>query len=261
MKYALEIKNLTFKYNNKILFKNFNLNIVPNSNITFYSENNAGKSTLASIIKGNIIVDNILVFGKKPTKNKKEVFIIDINYNKYFKTKTIDETIEKEINKHNIYVKDVSNKINTFLKAFNINRKKQVKHLNSNEKIIIVILLALLTNTKLLIIDNILEYLDYIEKDKILKILNKFNEKESLTILNLTTNIEEALYAKELIIYKNKKIIIKGKVKEVFKEIELLEQNKIELPFIISLSNKLMFYNLIDKIYYNKEQLVNAIWK
>ena len=90
MKYALEIKNLTFKYNNKILFKNFNLNIVPNSNITFYSENNAGKSTLASIIKGNIIVDNILVFGKKPTKNKKEVFIIDINYNKYFKTNKTD---------------------------------------------------------------------------------------------------------------------------------------------------------------------------
>ena len=88
-----------------------------------------------------------------------------------------------------------------------------------------------------------------------------FNEKELLTILNFTTNIEDALYMNELIIYKDKKVLMKGNTKEVLQNIDVFEENKIELPFVVSLSNKLMFYDLIDRVYYDAGDLVNAIWK
>ena len=35
----------------------------------------------------------------------------------------------------------------------------------------------------------------------------------------------------------------------------------IELPFIVDLSNKLSAYNMIDKIYFDMEEMVDDIWK
>ena len=65
----------------------------------------------------------------------------------------------------------------------------------------------------------------------------------------------------ELIIYKDKKVLMKGNTKEILQKIDVFEEKKIELPVVVSLSNKLMFYGLIDKIYYKTGDLVNAIWK
>ena len=35
----------------------------------------------------------------------------------------------------------------------------------------------------------------------------------------------------------------------------------IEIPLMIDLSRKLEFYGLIDKIYYDRDKVVDALWK
>ena len=42
---------------------------------------------------------------------------------------------------------------------------------------------------------------------------------------------------------------------------EVFEENEFELPFVVSLSNKLKFYDLIDKVYFDEKKLVNDLWK
>ena len=262
MEYALDINDFTFKYDDKILFENLNISLLRSSLCTFFCENGSGKSTLASIIKGDIDAGyNVMVFDKLPRLYKKDVFVIDANFGKCFKSSSIDEVIEKELLKYDVLLKNVSDRVSVFLELFGIDRDADVRSLSGSDKLVIIFLISLLSGVKMVVIDNIFEYLSVPIRNKMFRILKTFNEKELLTILNFTTNIEDALYMNELIIYKDKKVLMKGNTKEVLQNIDVFEENKIELPFVVSLSNKLMFYDLIDRVYYDAGDLVNAIWK
>ena len=48
---------------------------------------------------------------------------------------------------------------------------------------------------------------------------------------------------------------------EVLKNEKLLKRLGFNMPFIIELSNLLNNYNLVNKIYLDKESLVKDVWK
>ena len=50
-------------------------------------------------------------------------------------------------------------------------------------------------------------------------------------------------------------------VGKAFKEPKVFSDNDLELPFIVDLSIKLKYYNIIDKTYFDIKKLVNDIWK
>ena len=113
----------------------------------------------------------------------------------------------------------------------------------------------ILSKPKVLIIDNALDYLDN-EKEKVIKELLRLNKKDS-TIINITNNTDECLIGKA--------IIIMGDNLQVFKTNEITEEdflnNNLEVPFMISLSNKLKFYDICEKNYLKMEKLVDDLWQ
>ena len=66
--------------------------------------------------------------------------------------------------------------------------------------------------------------------------------------------------ADNLILLKKGKLITCGNVKELIKDENLFIKNDIELPFIINLSYKLKAYELIDKLIYTTDEMVEEIW-
>ena len=64
-----------------------------------------------------------------------------------------------------------------------------------------------------------------------------------------------------MIILNGGNVAIEGKTMQVLKEEKLLKRLGIGLPFYIDVSLQLNLYNLIDKIYLNKEELADALWK
>lgn len=99
-----------------------------------------------------------------------------------------------------------------------------------------------------------------LKEDKIKEIYEYLNEHHILYI-NVTNDIEEVLLTKYLIVYDKEKILIEGSTLEVLKNEKLLKRIGLSLPFIVELSLYLKDYNLIDKIYLNKESLVGVLWK
>ena len=57
MKNIIELKNVNFKYGNKELFKNLNLQIERGTFTTIIGTNGSGKSTLIRIILGLLVAD------------------------------------------------------------------------------------------------------------------------------------------------------------------------------------------------------------
>ena len=50
-------------------------------------------------------------------------------------------------------------------------------------------------------------------------------------------------------------------INDIYINKDLIESNQIELPFILNLSNKLSYYDLIDKPYENIDQMVGDLWE
>lgn len=93
------------------------------------------------------------------------------------------------------------------------------------------------------------------------KKLYDYLKVNKIDFINITNNLEEIIYTKDLIIYDEEKIIAEGNTLELIKNDKLFRRLGFKLPFIVELSILLKDYNLIDKIYLDKETLVGDLWK
>jgi len=264
MKDIIKIKNLNYKNFDNKLFNNFELNIEESDFMSIIGPNNAGKTTLIKILsglkkyEGTILIDN-----KELKENKKEIrkiisivfdnpetqFIMDTVYNDIYltaKNKKIDN-IDEEINK-----------ISKILKIENI-LDKSPQHLSGGEKQKVVLASALLGNPKILILDEALSMIDPISKKEIYEYLVKLNN-EGTTIINISSDIEDTLYSKNILILNNGTIESLDTKENTYNKENIFKKLQIELPFIIELSKKLSYYNLVNKDYYNEEELINKLW-
>lgn len=112
-------------------------------------------------------------------------------------------------------------------------------------------------NSKKVIFLNILNNL----KDSELKKLFEFINRNNILFVNVTNNLETSLYTDYLICYDKDKIIIEGSTLDVLKNDKLLKRFGFKLPFMVELSLLLKDYDLVDKVYLNKEELRRILWK
>lgn len=114
-----------------------------------------------------------------------------------------------------------------------------------------------LLSKKKVIFYNVLNNLD----DTKFKELFSYMKSNNILFINITNNVELCLYTDYLIVYDKENILIEGSTLEVLKNDRLLKRLGFNLPFMVDLSILLKDYGLIDKIYLDKESLVNELWK
>ena len=104
------------------------------------------------------------------------------------------------------------------------------------------------------------------------KIFNKYNYKnkiyknnhiEKIGFICMTNNLEVPTYFSnvDLSILDEGKIIKEGDILTVLNDDSMLNKLGFRLPFMIDLSLKLKYYNLVDKIILNQKEMVEMLWK
>lgn len=149
---------------------------------------------------------------------------------------------------------DISNDI---LELFNETELKNKQDLSEFDELKLKILSTLKSNSNIYVFFNVLTYLDKTFKEKLIKYLKANNKR----IINYTTEIEETLLLDYLVVLQDNTIIMEGKKELVLQEEKILKKLGFNLPFIIELSNGLKLYKVIDKVYFNNEELVGELWK
>lgn len=268
MDYIVEINDLSFKYNDYELFNNFSLNIKKGSITTIIGNGNIGRTTLSKILGGILIINsNIKIDGKLINQNnnreiRKKVAIVSENNDNIFVCNTVSEQIYFYLKTKGISKEKIDNKITDFIcnLGFEYILNLSPNKLSSGEKQILSLFLAISSNPKLLILDDGLSMINNITKQKIFIILKSLNKK-GLTIINFTHDSEELLNGTDIILFNDGKIILNETVNKAFTNINVFVDNKIKLPFIVELSEKLKYYKVINKTYYDMKKLVNDIWQ
>lgn len=94
------------------------------------------------------------------------------------------------------------------------------------------------------------------EKMEIFKLL----KKQNISYINVTSNVEDALYSDYIFVYDGNKLVLEGNRNEVLKEEKTLKRLGYGLPFVVDLSIQLNYYDIFNKVYYDLDELVGALW-
>lgn len=255
----LEVKNLEYGG-----FHDFNLAIAKDKHISIIGTNMCGKTTLFKIITGiiptyNCVKCNDIWLNREHVNKyitqigvaipyKEGVFLFDNVY---------DELSYplKNLGYSDFYI---NSSINNVLKLFNLDIKtKKMEELTLFEKQCLLFALALIHKPKVLIIN---EVYDYLLKDDVIKILDILKGL-SITIINFSTILDYVNYDDYVYILDNHQIVYQKEAAKILNESDLLARIGLKIPFMRNLSNKFKEIGLIDKNYDNLEDMVNVIWK
>lgn len=214
----IDIKNLSFSYDNNKIFNNANLNISKGDKILLTGPSGSGKSTIIKLllkyIKG---YQGIINLNDKNIKNINPYIIRDnityVSQNEKLYSDTVENNIilgERYINNLN----DVCNVslVDQFLKEKNITYQEYLEeqgiNLSGGEKKRLVIARSLLKNSNIIVFDESFNEMDAkMEREILSNIFKRYNNKTIIVITHRLVNKD--LFDKYFII-ENKKIIKGG---------------------------------------------------
>jgi len=252
----INIKNLNYGS----LYNNLNLQVNKNEFITLSGANNCGKTTLIRILDSQIKGDfDINLYEKNISEYKidelsKIIQTVIPNEIRFFEKNLYEEA--------SLYTNGDNRLFESIVKGLKIRRliEKDFDEYNQQEVILAQLCIALAINPKILLIDNISGYFCSKEMEQILSFLKEYSEKNELTIINTTINLEESLFTDRLIIINDGIIELDGVPIEILQKDNIINKIGLSIPFMIDLSVKLKDYDLLNEIEMDKNRMVDKLW-
>ena len=261
---SLKITNLKFSYDKKnYIFKDLNFSLRKDKTLSIIGTPNSGKTTLLKILTGELDYEGtVLVDGIEVNKTNIDAVrrnIVAVYRESGFINDLVIEELRHPMENMNVAPTEINAAINEINDYFNINKilKKKIDDLSLNDRTLVKILSYALIKPSFIAIDDLL--IDLNTRTKIL-LLNYLNSKE-ITLINVTSNMEDVLYTDYLLCLYDGISAIDGRTLDVLDNEKILKRLGFDLPFMVDLSIQLQLYGLINKSYLNKEGMVDALWK
>lgn len=109
--------------------------------------------------------------------------------------------------------------------------------------------------SKRVIFNESLSSLSNKEKKEIFDLL----DKQNINYVNVTSNIEDALFGDYIIVYDEDMKVLEGNKEVVLKNEKLFKKLGFGVPFVVDLSIQLMYYDILDKVYFDVDNLLEAL--
>ncbi len=266
----LNVENLSVSYDNHNIIDDISFNLDEKGIYAVLCPNNCGKTTLIKAIsgiirsnRGKISVNNIILSKENLNKYILEISTVLEDIEEQFITENVkDELMFPLINLG--YSKDkISKAIKEVSKVVKVTSllDKPIDDLTYFEKVKVILAASLVHKPKLLLIDDIFRSLDEDEKEELHKILKKINEELEVTILYTTSDISDIINLDQVILLYEGKIECQDSYQNIIMRDNELSKMGFKVPLMIDLSRKLQFYNLVDKIYYDEDEVIDKLWK
>ncbi len=184
----LEIKNINYQIENKIIFKNINLKVKKENNVVLINgKNGIGKSSLLNVIAGIYLNKDMVIKNNSVIKTlekylsyvNEKIFYLPAGNDNLFHRNTVKRNIQYYYYLYNM--KDI--KIEELEKIEIIKNLlgKKIYELSSGQKKIVELILALLIEKDILILDEPFTFLDEENYEEILERINNYKGKIIMT--------------------------------------------------------------------------------
>lgn len=268
----IELKDICFAYDeDNLVLDKLSLKLNSGQMIAILGHNGSGKSTLSKIIMGllepksgdilvdgELLCDNGTVDEDKFDNIRSKMGIIFQNPDNQFVGVTVQDDIAFGLENRCIERTEMIERVNKY--ATLVDMKDYLLSnpvdLSGGQKQRVAIAGVLAMETDLIILDEATSMLDPKGTSEINEMIKKLKTTQNKTIISITHNLEEAVYADRVIVLNKGKIVLDGTPKEVLKEKDTLEASGLKLLDGLDIINELEKSDLV-----NKEELINNLWE
>ena len=251
----IEIKNVTFKYIDKIAIKNLNLSIPKGEFLAILGHNGSGKSTLARLFNGLLVPsEGEMLINGVSTGDEDKLFDIRKTCGMVFQNPdnqivatTVREDVAFGLENLGLPVSEMESCVEESLKSVGLDGfgAKMSSNLSGGQKQRVAIAGIIAMKPEIIVFDEPTAMLDPKGRNAVLDIIKKL-KSEGKTIVLITHFMEEAALADRIVVLEKGEIALRGKPIEVFSEVEKMQKLGLNVPVQILLSHELGILKTLD---------------
>ena len=226
-----------------------NLEVKPGDFIAILGHNGSGKSTLAKHINALLVPTSgtIWVDGKI-TSEESNIWDIRQTAGMVFQNpdnQIIGQVVEEDVGfgpeNMGVPTKEIWERVEESLKAVGMYeyRKYSPNKLSGGQKQRVSIAGVLAMHPKCIVLDEPTAMLDPSGRKEVIRAARALNEVENVTVILIPHYMEEVIYADQVVVMDEGRIVMKGTPKEVFSCVDELKALRLDVPQVTLLSYEL----------------------
>ena len=276
MNTMIECRNLIFKYTagenqeEKIAINDVNLQIKEGEFIAILGHNGSGKSTMAKHMNALLIpTEGKMLVNKMDTSDMNNLWNIRETAGMVFQNpdnQLVATIVEEDVafGPENLGVppEEIRKRVDEALERVGMSEyKRHAPHLLSGgqkQRIAIAGILAM--KPKCIIFDEPTAMLDPSGRKEVLDTIIDLNKNYGITVILITHYMDEAAKADRIVVMDKGKLILDGKPRDVFSNVEKMKSIELDVPQVTELSYELQKAGInIDTRILDVNEMVNAI--
>jgi energy-coupling factor transport system ATP-binding protein len=248
----IRTSNLVYKYNTEeeaVALDKINLAINKGEFIVIIGHNGSGKSTLAKHLNallsptgGTVIVKGMDTRdGKLTWEIRQTAGMVFQNPDNQLVATVVEEDVAFGPENLGIPPKVIRERVDEALRVVNMSEYASfAPHLLSGgqkQRVAIAGIIAM--RPECIILDEPTAMLDPVGRKEVMDTIKRLNKTENITIIHITHFMEEAVDADRVFVMESGKVMLQGRPKEVFKQVELIKKIGLDVPQVTELAYRL----------------------
>lgn len=243
----IEFQNVSFRYDSEeegvqlpLVAENLNLQIHEGKFVAILGHNGSGKSTLAKLTNaillptsGKVLVDGMDTSDEDlKIKIRQTVGMVFQNPDNQIVATIVEEDVAFGPENLGVEPKKIRRRVDESLKAVGMYefRKREPHRLSGGQKQRVAIAGIIAMLPRCIVLDEPTAMLDPRGRQEVMSTMLKLNREMGMTVVFITHFMDEAVQADRVVVMDDAKIIMDGKPKEVFKQVERLEEIGLDVP-------------------------------
>ena len=216
------------------------LNIQKGQFIAILGHNGSGKSTLAKHINAILVpTEGTLYVDGKDTRKEENVWDIRSSAGMVFQNpdnQIIGSVVEEDVGfgpeNMGVPTEEIWQRAEESLRCCGMweYRKASPNKLSGGQKQRVAIAGVVAMHPKCIVLDEPTAMLDPAGRREVLRTVRALNQVENVTVILITHYMEEVIYADQVIVMDEGKIVMQGTPKEIFSQVDQLKQYRLDVP-------------------------------
>jgi energy-coupling factor transport system ATP-binding protein len=271
-KSVVSLKNVSFQYENQNghALKNVSFDIFEGEWLAIVGHNGSGKSTTAKLLnglqfpqQGKVMVCGIHLNEESIWEIRKKLGMVFQNPDNQFVGTTVQDDVAFGLENHGIPRDEMLLRVEDSLKKVKMDHflNQEPHHLSGGQKQRVAIAGVLALRPSIIILDEATSMLDPKGRGEVLETVRALKEEESLTVISITHDLEEAAKADRIIVMNQGEVYREGTPEDIFSMDDELVHLGLDIPFSIKMSNAFRQKGIdLSRHYLSEEELVNELW-
>ncbi|MBC1408001.1 energy-coupling factor ABC transporter ATP-binding protein [Listeria innocua] len=247
----VRLEHVFYKYEDteKYAVKDVSISAQKGEWVALVGHNGSGKSTIAKLLNGLLFPENGLIkighfvlSEKNIWEIRRQVGMVFQNPDNQFVGATVQDDVAFGLENHGVPHDTMVERVESALNEVGMQSYAlhEPARLSGGQKQRVAIAGVLALQPDVIILDEATSMLDPRGRAEVMETIRIMREQEDITVISITHDLDEVLFADRVIVMNNGEIHSEGTPQEIFEQADAMREIGLGVPFIIELQEKLV---------------------